>query len=278
MTRVRVEVENTSETHVRCSKAVHDILSVYLELQFRDTRTEYIRIQKEYFGPILEKTKPQPYLHVITLKPGEKTAVTLHFLLPQAGTYRLRGVYRGLGPSNLLFYRSEWVSLEVEPDGDARKLLALVTTDLGEMEFTFHPEDALATTIHFLTLVSRRFYDKIRFHRVQKDFVIQAGDPGETGLGGPGFTIPQEFNRRPHLEGSLSMFRRPAHVDTAGSQFFICFQMDPENQKALDGHYTVFGHVTRGFETAKKIGAVRVDSKMRPVEPVRITQMTVVKR
>jgi cyclophilin family peptidyl-prolyl cis-trans isomerase len=279
MTVIRLEVANRGKNAIRCAEVVHDILSAYLEIGFDETVAEYIRIQKEYFSTILEKSEPSPYLQVITLGPGEKASTSIRFLLPRAGTFRIRGVYRGFGPSNLLFHRSEWAEILVSPQDGANTLRALVNTDQGEMEFAFHPREALATTIHFLTLVTRRFYDtNIRFHRVQKDFVIQTGDPGDTGLGGPGFFIPQEFSRRPHLEGALSMFRRTSHVDTAGSQFFICLHMDPENQKALDGQYTIFGYVAKGYETARKIGAVAVDSRMMPIEPIRITSMTVVKR
>jgi cyclophilin family peptidyl-prolyl cis-trans isomerase len=278
-TAVRIEVENQGKVPVHCAEVVHDILSVYLELAFGDTRAEYIQIQKGYFATILEKAKTRRARRIVTLPPGEKAGTTLRFLLPEAGTYRLRAVFRGFGPANLLFYRSAWIPLEVLPDGEAKTLRTLVNTDEGEMEFAFFPSEALATTIHFLTLVSRRFYDtNARFHRVQKDFVIQAGVLGETGVVGPGFFVPQEFNRRPHLEGTLSMFRHTTHVDTAGSQFFLCLGMDPENQKALDGQYTVFGRVAKGLETARKIGAVSVDSRMMPIEPIRINSMTVVKR
>jgi cyclophilin family peptidyl-prolyl cis-trans isomerase len=202
----------------------------------------------------------------------------IRFVLPEAGTYEVRALYRGFGPSNLLFFASAWTGIEIQPDGEARALHALVHTDAGDMEFAFFAEDALATSTHFLTLVSMHYYDDTLFHRVEKDFVIQGGDRSGSGTSDPGFFIPQEFNRRPHLEGSISMARRIDHVDTAGSQFFICFRMSPQNQKLLDGQYTVFARVARGFETARKIGDVRVDSDMHPVEPVRITQITLVKR
>lgn len=279
MTGVVIDVKNTGKTPMRCSDVVHDTLSAYVEIGFQDTKSEYIRIRKEYFATILENAKAPRYLKTITIQPGEKASTTIRFLVPEAGTYTVRGVFRGFGPSNLLFHRSDPATIEVLPDGEARFLRALMSTDLGELELAFYTRDALATVIHFLTLVSRRFYDNnVRFHRVQKNFVIQTGDPGDSGLGGPGFYIPQEFNRLPHLEGTLSMFRRTAHPDTAGSQFFICLSMDSENQKALDGHYTVFGFVAKDFETALKIGAVSVDSRMQPLEPIRINSVTVVKR
>lgn len=277
-TTVQVEVRNGGEQPVSCTQAVHDLLSVSLEIRHGDTLAEYVRIQKDYFSSILERTKGKDYLPAVVLSPGEATTTNIRFLLPEAGTYGLRAVYRGFGPSNPLFYRSDWKEIEVEPDGDKTSLNALLHTDLGDLEFAFHPAEALATVTHFLTLVSMRFYDNTRFHRVERDFVLQGGDPLGTGQGGPGFYIPQEFNRRPHLEGAVSMVRLGTHVDTAGSQFFICFPMDTENQKLLDGQYTVFATVVRGFETARKIGEVEVDGQKQPVEPVRITQVSLVKR
>ena len=156
--------------------------------------------------------------------------------------------------------------------------VAVMELNEGVVEIELFDKETPKTAENFIALCNDKFYDGVPFHRVEKDFVVQAGDHTGTGMGGPGFYIPQEFNRRPHLEGALSMLRRASHVDTAGSQFFVCFRMEPHNQKLLDGQYTVFGRVARGFETVRKIGEVRVDSKKKPVETIRITQMTLVTR
>ncbi len=73
------------------------------------------------------------------------------------------------------------------------------------------------------------FYDGTAFHRIMRGFMIQGGDPNTKdpskeasyGTGGPGYSIPAEFNDRPHLRGVLSM-ARSADPNSAGSQFFIC--------------------------------------------------------
>ncbi|GEM_PF-558520 len=275
---MEIRVKNAGEKPVRCSMVSHDILSAYLEILYENRRFQYIKIRKEYFDPIFQDARSRPYLPAITLPPGEAESTTLRFLLPVAGTYRVRAVYRGLGPSNLLFYASPWTDVKALPDGEAEALHALVYTDMGNMEFAFHARRALATCINFLTLVFQRFYDgNLEFHRVERHFIIQSGDPSGTGTGGPGYYIPQEFNRLPHLEGTLSM-ARASHVDTAGSQFFISLDMDADNQRLLDGQYTVFGCVVSGFETARKIGTVQVDGNRKPIDPVRITKITLVKR
>jgi peptidyl-prolyl cis-trans isomerase B (cyclophilin B) len=98
---------------------------------------------------------------------------------------------------------------------------------------------------------------------VIKGFMIQGGDPNTKdparrssyGLGGPGYRVKAEFNNKPHKRGILSM-ARTNDPNGAGSQFFICFDMDPRQQAVLDGNYTVFGQVVSGMEVADKIAAL----------------------
>ena len=94
-----------------------------------------------------------------------------------------------------------------------------------------------STPIHrdnFLKLVKQKYYDSVLFHRVIKNFMIQAGDPGsktakpgdELGGGDPGYTLPAEF--RPglfHRKGAVAAAREgdaenPAKA-SSGSQFYI---------------------------------------------------------
>src|SRR5690606_22967436 len=131
-------------------------------------------------------------------------------------------------------------------------------TDAGPIEMVFYYDVAPNTVANFLQLAREGFYDGLKFHRVVKGFVIQAGDPRGDGSGGPGYTIPAEFNPRPHVEGVLSMARqgdpnersgampRRQFADSAGSQFFIC--LDYSRTRALDKKYTAFGRVTAGME------------------------------
>jgi peptidylprolyl isomerase/peptidyl-prolyl cis-trans isomerase B (cyclophilin B) len=132
--------------------------------------------------------------------------------------------------------------------------VAVLKTNKGVIVFKFFPEDAPNTVENFKTLVQDGFYDGLTFHRVVPDFVIQGGDPEGTGEGGPGYTIKDEFNARPHLEGTVAMARSPA-PNSAGSQFYICLDALPQ----LDGKYTVFGQVIEGLEVVHKI---KVGDKM----------------
>jgi peptidyl-prolyl cis-trans isomerase B (cyclophilin B) len=100
-------------------------------------------------------------------------------------------------------------------------------------------------------------------------FVIQGGCPEGDGTGGPGWTVPAEFNARRHVKGVLSM-ARSAHPDSAGSQFFICLGDAPH----LDGQYSAFGRVTAGMDVVEQIAAVECDAHGRPVG--RLPEMRIV--
>ncbi len=127
----------------------------------------------------------------------------------------------------------------------------------GEIRIELYPDTAPKTVENFVTLAKKGFYDGLTFHRVEPGFVAQGGDPKGNGTGGPGYTIKAEFNQRKHVRGTVAM-ARANHPDSAGSQFYICFQSAP----FLDGKYTVFGQVTAGMEHVDKI---RIGDKMKSV-------------
>jgi len=92
-------------------------------------------------------------------------------------------------------------------------------------------------------LVREGFYNGLKFHRVIEGFMAQTGCPLGTGTGGSGKKLKAEFNKLPHLRGTVSM-ARAANPDSADSQFFICFADAPW----LNGQYTVWGKVVSGME------------------------------
>jgi peptidyl-prolyl cis-trans isomerase B (cyclophilin B) len=132
--------------------------------------------------------------------------------------------------------------------------VAVITTNKGVIRFTFFASDAPNHAAHFIERSREGFYDGTKWHRVVPGFVIQGGDPhsktgeGPVGTGGPGYTIAQEFNARPHLDGTVAM-ARSASPDSAGSQFYICLG----EQSFLNGQYTVFGQVTEGIDVVHSI-------------------------
>jgi peptidyl-prolyl cis-trans isomerase B (cyclophilin B) len=141
------------------------------------------------------------------------------------------------------------------------KQTAVITMEKGgEIVIDFYPNDAPKTVENFVKLAKKGFYDGVVFHRREENFVIQGGDPKGNGTGGPGYTIPAEFNKQKHVRGAVAM-ARTQDPNSAGSQFYIC--LAPAN--FLDGQYTVFGIVTKGMDVVDK---VKVGDKMKTVKIV----------
>ncbi len=114
----------------------------------------------------------------------------------------------------------------------------------GRVTIQMYPEVAPAHVERIKTLTRQGFYNGVIFHRVIDGFMAQTGDPKGTGQGGSDLPdLKAEFNKTPHLRGTVSM-ARTNEPDTANSQFFICFQP----RFALDNKYTVFGRVTSGMQ------------------------------
>lgn len=138
--------------------------------------------------------------------------------------------------------------------------VAVIETNLGTIEFKLLPETATKTVESFIKLSKDKFYDGLIFHRIIEGFMIQGGDPAGNGSGGPGFTLPAEFNNLSHKAGTVSMARKGNDVNSAGSQFFICLEPQPH----LDGQYTIFGQVVKGMDVVQKIGKAPTTGKDRP--------------
>lgn len=120
----------------------------------------------------------------------------------------------------------------------------------------------------------RPFYDGLIFHRVIKDFMIQGGCPTGTGTGGPGYRFADEIiagQNKHEKPGMLSMAN--AGPNTNGSQFFITTVPTPW----LDKGHTVFGEVVEGYEVVDNIGKVRTAPGDKPLEPIIIQKLTILK-
>ena len=147
---------------------------------------------------------------------------------------------------------------------------AIITTNFGNIEVEFYPQDAPKTVENFKQLANRGFYNGLIFHRIVPDFVIQGGDPNtrdvnnkdKWGTGGPGWNIKAEFNKNKHSRGALSM-ARSQDPHSAGSQFFIVLK----DSNFLDGQYTVFGRVVSGMENVvDEIASLKTDTRDAPIE------------
>ena len=133
------------------------------------------------------------------------------------------------------------------------------------------------TVKNFQKLVEDDFYNDIIFHRVVRDFVIQAGDG--TSLGRNANTIKGEFsnnginNSLLHEQGVISMARTTNNMNSASSQFFIMLK----DNKSLDGDYAAFGRVIAGLDNVLEIGKVVVDKNDKPLKDIKILSMEFVR-
>ncbi|MCR4749091.1 MAG: peptidylprolyl isomerase [Lachnospiraceae bacterium] len=155
-------------------------------------------------------------------------------------------------------------------------VVTITMTNGDVMKAELYPDIAPQSVNNFISLINKKFYDGLIFHRVIKGFMIQGGCPDGTGMGGPGYSIKGEFNQNgfennlKHTEGVLSM-ARAMHPDSAGSQFFIMHKTSPH----LDGSYAAFGKVTEGMDVVNKIAEVRTDWSDKPLEEQKIATITV---
>lgn len=158
-----------------------------------------------------------------------------------------------------------------EEAANMAKAQAIIDTKFGAITLRFFPDAAPGHVKNFMELAKSGAYDKTIFHRVIPGFMIQGGDPttkdpakrAAAGTGGPGYTIKQEFNSRPHKRGTLSM-ARTGDPNGAGSQFFICVKDTP----FLDNQYTVFGEVVSGIDVVDKIVSQPRDGRDNPNERI----------
>lgn len=143
-------------------------------------------------------------------------------------------------PRELSWYQNI-VATYVLPALQGRTQRATIRTGRGDIVLELFGADAPITVWNFMNLARTGYYKGTGFHRVVPNFVAQDGDPRDDGNGGPGYAIRDEMNPRRYDRGALGMAL--SGPDTGGSQYFMTHSPQPH----LDGHYTVFGRVLRGF-------------------------------
>jgi peptidyl-prolyl cis-trans isomerase B (cyclophilin B) len=157
----------------------------------------------------------------------------------------------------------------VAPKKAAAAPIVRMQTTKGTILIKLFPKDAPISVANFEKLVSKGFYNGLKFHRVAdlagpgQGHIVQGGSPTSKtlpiddptiGNSGPGYTIKGEFpangvqNPLTHITGAVAM-ARAQDPDSGGSQFYIC--TNPAH--FLDGQYAVFGQVIQGLDVAKKL-------------------------
>ncbi|TNV75402.1 hypothetical protein FGO68_gene5941 [Halteria grandinella] len=148
----------------------------------------------------------------------------------------------------------------------------------GDLKFELYPKEAPLATRNFLSLCAQGTYNNTLFHRNIRGFLLQGGDPTNTGKGGASiYPTPDHYFHdeiHPDLKhdkrGVLSMAN--SGKDKNGSQFFITYA----KQGALDGKYTVFGQMIDGHETLDKLEKEPVGGKgNRPLNEIKVVGVTI---
>lgn len=146
-------------------------------------------------------------------------------------------------------------------------------TSKGDIVIELYSKEMPITAGNFEKLVSEGFYNGVIFHRIIDGFMIQGGDPEGTGMGGPGYTIEDEFTGTDldkNNRGTISMAN--AGPNTGGSQFFI----NLVDNNFLDNKHPVFGKVTEGMDVVDIMAKVQTDASDKPLEEVKIIKASII--
>jgi len=147
-------------------------------------------------------------------------------------------------------------------------------TTCGSFTVTLDQDTAPKTAASLVALARDGYFDDTIFHRVAPGFVIQGGDPTQTGAGGPGYsTVDTPAPSAKYTKGVVAMAKTEIEAPgTSGSQFFVVTAPDA----GLPPDYAIVGTVTDGMDTVERIDALGtpgVDGP--PSKPVVISSVTV---
>lgn len=136
--------------------------------------------------------------------------------------------------------------------------IIVLETAKGIIEIETYPDEAPKSVALIVGLVKKGFYNGLRFHRAEPNFVIQIGDPQTrdmtrqaswgTGNSGTPVGVAEITKKRKHGPGSVGLAHSGSAKD-ASSQFYITLRAAP----SLDGRFAVFGRVIKGLDVAAKI-------------------------
>ncbi|XP_054717818.1 peptidyl-prolyl cis-trans isomerase-like 4 [Uloborus diversus] len=158
----------------------------------------------------------------------------------------------------------------------------VIETTVGDITVDLYLKERPNTCLNFLKLCKIKYYNMCLFHKVERNFIAQSGDPTGTGRGGGSifshlygdqatyFDIEKKPRLKHEKRGTLSMVNNGNSM--IGSQFFITLG---ENLTYLDDDHSVFGEVAEGFDILLKLNEAICDDSNRPYQDIRITHTVV---
>jgi peptidyl-prolyl cis-trans isomerase B (cyclophilin B) len=151
---------------------------------------------------------------------------------------------------------------------------AAVQTSCGTFEIALDTTRAPKTANSFAYLSEEGFYDDLTFPRIVPDFVIQAGSPSNTTIGGPGYKVVEKPPANlAYTKGTVAMAKSSAEPPgTSGSQFYVVTGADA----GLPPEYALVGKVSEGLDVVERIGKLGTASE-KPKQTVLIEKITIEK-
>jgi peptidyl-prolyl cis-trans isomerase A (cyclophilin A) len=174
----------------------------------------------------------------------------------------------------------------IHPNGPT----VVMDTSMGRITCQFYQKQAPKAVANFIGLAEgtidwtdpatkkkqhhKPFYDNTTFHRVIPEFMIQGGDPTGTGEGDPGYAFEDEVDPNLNFDAPGKLAMANSGPNTNGSQFFVTEQA----YDSLNQHYTLFGQCDdSSVEVVKTIARVQRDSNDKPLTPVTLKKVTIVR-
>ena len=173
----------------------------------------------------------------------------------------------GSSPKTTKFAAAPPVCLE-----SGAKYTAVIETNFGTLHVKLLSDISPVTVNNFVNLARFHYFDSTTCHRAIKTFVVQCGDPTATGMGGPGYTFPDELSKvTGYSIGSVAMAN--SGPDTNGSQFFI---ITGDAGAQLPVKYNLFGQVDQNdFSVVQALDDVANPQDGPPLKPIDITKVTI---
>ncbi len=180
------------------------------------------------------------------------------------------------------------LSLSAEEKVKGESLKAVIETSKGNITCVLYRDEAPKTVANFMGLaegtkewtdpatgkkVKKPLYAGTVFHRVIPGFMVQGGDPLGMGIGGPGYSFEDEFSTKYKFDRPGRLAMANSGPNTNGSQFFITVAETPW----LNNRHTIFGQVTEGQAVVEAISKVKRDQRDKPLEPVVIKKITILR-